>query len=74
MSRICQITGKKPITGNYRSHAMNATKRKFLPNLKLHKFWIPKQKKFITLRVSTQGIRIINKHGIESVLKKSLIK
>ncbi|HMI76909.1 MAG TPA: 50S ribosomal protein L28 [Buchnera sp. (in: enterobacteria)] len=70
MSRICQVTGKKPITGNNRSHAMNATKRKFLPNLQLHRFWMPKQKKFITLRVSAQGIRLINKKGIDFVLKQ----
>ena len=70
MSRICQVTGKKPITGNNRSHAMNATKRKFLPNLHFHKFWISKQKKFIVLRVSTQGMRIINKKGIDFVIKK----
>jgi len=69
MSRICQVTGKKPMTGNNRSHAMNATKRKFLPNIKMHKFWIPKQKRFIVLRVSTQGMRIINKKGIDFVLQ-----
>ncbi|QJC30568.1 50S ribosomal protein L28 [Enterobacteriaceae endosymbiont of Neohaemonia nigricornis] len=68
MSKICQITGKKTIKGNNRSHAMNATKRKFIPNLHYHKFWVKKQNKFIKLRISTKGIRLINKKGIEHIL------
>lgn len=68
MSRVCQITGKKPMKGNHRSHAMNAVKRRFLPNLHFHKFWLENEKKFIKLRVSTKGIRIIDKKGIEKFL------
>jgi large subunit ribosomal protein L28 len=70
MSRICQVTGKKPMVGNNRSHAMNATKRKFLPNLHFHRFWIPEEKRFIILRVSAKGMRVIDKKGINVVLKK----
>ncbi|QNS01829.1 MAG: 50S ribosomal protein L28 [Buchnera aphidicola (Pentalonia nigronervosa)] len=69
MSRICQITGKKRMIGNNRSHAMNATKKKFSPNIHDHRFWIPDQKRFIKLRVSTNGMRIIDKNGIESIIK-----
>ncbi|BBI01087.1 50S ribosomal protein L28 [Buchnera aphidicola (Nipponaphis monzeni)] len=74
MTGICQITGKKFMKGNKRSHAMNATKRRFLPNLKQHKFWITKNKKFIKLKLSTKGIRIIDKKGIESFLNLKQIK
>ncbi|MGP1957899.1 MAG: 50S ribosomal protein L28 [Arsenophonus sp.] len=70
MSRVCQITGKRSISGNNRSHAMNATKRRFLPNLHFHRFWIESQKRFIRLRISAKGIRIIDKNGIEVVLNK----
>ncbi|CAL4318788.1 50S ribosomal protein L28 [Buchnera aphidicola] len=70
MSQICKITGKKPMSGNNRSHAMNATKRKFLPNLQVHRFWVSEQKKFIKLRVSTKAIRLIDKKGILYFLKK----
>ncbi|WP_343192230.1 50S ribosomal protein L28 [Buchnera aphidicola (Formosaphis micheliae)] len=70
MSKICQITGKKIMVGNYRSHAMNATKRKFLPNLHFHRFWIPEEKRFIILRVSTKGMRLIDKKGIYTVLQE----
>ncbi|XBC44445.1 MAG: 50S ribosomal protein L28 [Buchnera aphidicola (Schlechtendalia peitan)] len=72
MSKICQITGKKPMTGNRRSHAMNATKRRFFPNLHFHKFWSIKQKKFILLKVSTKGIRCIDKIGLNKILEKPL--
>ncbi|QJC28789.1 50S ribosomal protein L28 [Enterobacteriaceae endosymbiont of Plateumaris consimilis] len=71
MSKICQITGKKVMKGNNRSHAMNATKRKFLPNIHYHKFWISSKKKFITLRVSIKGMRIIDKQGIEKIILKN---
>ncbi|CUR53473.1 50S ribosomal protein L28 [Serratia symbiotica] len=74
MSKFCQITGKHPISGNNRSHAMNATKRRFLPNLHLHRFWLESEKRFITLRVSTKGMRIIDKKGIDIVLSNMLIK
>lgn len=68
MTRICKITGKKPMYGNHRSHAMNAVKRRFLPNLHFHKFWLEDEKKFIKIRVSSKGIRIIDKKGINHFL------
>ncbi|PPI88377.1 50S ribosomal protein L28 [Candidatus Pantoea edessiphila] len=68
MSKICQVTGKHPLYGNNRSHAMNATKRRFIPNLHYHRFWIESKKCFITLRVSAKGMRIIDKKGIEVIL------
>ncbi|QJC33853.1 50S ribosomal protein L28 [Enterobacteriaceae endosymbiont of Donacia provostii] len=67
MTKICQITKKKTIKGNKRSHAMNATKRKFLPNIHYHKFWLAKEKRFIKLKISSKGIRLINKKGIENI-------
>lgn len=70
MSRVCKVTKKGPITGNNRSHAMNATKRRFLPNLHRHRFWVESEKRFITLRLSAKGIRIIDKKGIEAVLEE----
>ncbi|WWP02055.1 MAG: 50S ribosomal protein L28 [Candidatus Dasytiphilus stammeri] len=70
MSRLCLITGKRPLIGNNRSHAMNATKKRFLPNLQLRYFWSDIKKKFITIRISTKGIRIIDKKGFDSVLSK----
>lgn len=73
MTRICQITGKKPMHGHKRSHAMNATKRWFVPNLQYHRFWIESKKIFITLRISTKGIRLIDKLGIERCLLRSPI-
>lgn len=68
MSRVCQVTGKKPQTGNNVSHAKNRTRRRFLPNLQTHRFWVESEKRFVKLRVSTKGMRIIDKCGIESVL------
>ncbi|VFP88729.1 50S ribosomal protein L28 [Candidatus Erwinia haradaeae] len=68
MSQICQVTGKRPMTGNNRSHAMNATKRRFFPNLHSHRFWVQSEKRFVKLRISVQGMRIIDKKGIEEVL------
>lgn len=70
MAKTCKITGKRPQTGHRVSHANNKTKRRFLPNLKKHKFWVPSEKRFITLTVSTKAIRVITKLGIESALKK----
>lgn len=61
MSRVCQVTGKRPVVGNNRSHAMNATKRRFLPNLHSHRFWVEGEKRFVTLRVSAKGMRVIDK-------------
>ena len=68
MSRVCQVTGKRPVTGNNRSHALNATKRRFLPNLHSHRFWVESEKRWVKLRVSTKGMRIIDKNGIDAVL------
>ncbi|MDT9587054.1 MAG: 50S ribosomal protein L28 [Candidatus Arsenophonus melophagi] len=68
MSQVCPVTGKHPMHGHNRSHAMNATKRRFLPNLHSHRFWIESEKRFLKLRVSAKGMRIIDKKGIESVL------
>lgn len=69
MSRVCQITGKKALTGNNVSHANNKTKRKFYPNLQLKKFYIPEEDRWITLKLSTSAIKTINKNGIYAVLK-----
>ena len=68
MTRICQVTGKRPITGNNVSHAKNRTRRRFLPNLHQHRFWLQSEKRFVSLRVSGKGMRIIDKKGIELVL------
>ena len=68
MSRVCQVTGKGPAVGNNVSHANNKTKRRFLPNLHSHRFWIESEKRFVRLRVSAKGMRVIDKKGIENVL------
>ncbi|MBK8183136.1 MAG: 50S ribosomal protein L28 [Candidatus Competibacteraceae bacterium] len=68
MSRVCQVTGKGPITGNNVSHANNKTRRRFLPNLHAHRFWVESEQRFIRLRVSCHGMRIIDKRGIDAVL------
>ena len=69
MSRICQVTEKKPASGHNVSHANNKTKRRFLPNLHAKRFWVPSLNQFIKLTVSAKGMRIIDKHGIEKVLQ-----
>lgn len=71
MSRVCQITGKRPQVGNNVSHANNKTKRKFYPNLHKKRFFIPEEDKWITLKVSAKAIKTINKNGISAVLKKA---
>lgn len=68
MSKICQVTGKRPITGNNVSHAKNRTKRRFNPNLHHHKFWVESENCWIRLRLSAKGMRIIDKKGIDAVL------
>lgn len=68
MSRICQVTGKKPLTGNNVSHANNRTRRRFLPNLHTHKFWVESENRWVKLRVSAKGMRIIDKKGIDAVI------
>ncbi len=68
MSRVCQVTGKRPIAGNNVSHAHNKTRRRFLPNLQTHRFWVESEQRWVKLRVSTKGLRIIDKRGIDRVL------
>ncbi|SEL21685.1 large subunit ribosomal protein L28 [Atopomonas hussainii] len=68
MSRVCQVTGKGPVTGNNVSHANNKTRRRFLPNLHHHRFWVESEKRFVSLRVSAKGMRVIDKKGIDAVL------
>lgn len=68
MSRVCEVTGKRPMTGNNVSHAHNKTRRRFLPNLQTRRFWVSSENRFVRLRVSHQGLRIIDKKGIEVVL------
>jgi len=68
MSRVCQVTGKRPMSGNNVSHAHNKTRRRFLPNLHSHRFWLEKEQRYVKLRVSANGMRIIDKHGIEKVI------
>lgn len=68
MSRVCQITGKRPQAGNNVSHAHNKTRRRFLPNLQTKRFWLESEKRFVRLRVSHKGLRIIDKHGIDTVV------
>ncbi|MDH5276343.1 MAG: 50S ribosomal protein L28 [Gammaproteobacteria bacterium] len=69
MSRVCQVTGKRPTYGNTVSHANNKKRRRFLPNLHTHRFWLEGEKRFVSLRVSTRGLRTIDKLGIEKVLE-----
>lgn len=69
MSKVCQVTGKRPVAGNNVSHAHNKTRRRFLPNLHSHRFWVETEKRFVKLRVSSKGMRIIDKLGIDKVLK-----
>ena len=68
MSRVCQVTGKRPMSGNNVSHAHNKTRRRFLPNLHTHRFWVESEQRWVRLRVSSKGMRIIDKKGIETVL------
>jgi len=70
MSRVCQITGKGPMVGNNVSHANNKTKRRFLPNLQYRRFWLESERRWVRLRVSSAGLRLIDKKGIEVVLEE----
>lgn len=70
MSRVCQVTGKGPVTGNNISHANNKTRRRFLPNLQHHRFWVESEKRYVRLRVSSKGMRIIDRKGIDTVLSE----
>ncbi len=69
MSRVCEVTGKGPMSGNNVSHAHNKTRRRFLPNLHSHRFWVESENRFVRLRVSSKGMRIIDKLGIDTVLQ-----
>ena len=69
MSRVCEVTGKRPLVGNNVSHANNKTKCRFNPNLQEHRFWLEDEKRYVKLRVSAKGMRIIDKKGIEQVLQ-----
>ena len=68
MAKVCQVTGKGPMVGNHVSHANNKTKRRFLPNLHHHRLWVESEKRFIRLRLSSAGLRRIDKLGIDAVL------
>jgi large subunit ribosomal protein L28 len=68
MSRVCQVTGKKPMLGHNVSHANNKTRRRFLPNLQYRRFWVEAENRWVSLRVSQAGLRTIDRKGIETVL------
>jgi|TARA_B110000908_G_C10003371_1_gene335151 large subunit ribosomal protein L28 len=68
MSKVCQVTGKRPVAGNNVSHAHNKTRRRFVPNIHDHKFWFETENRFVKLRVSAKGMRIIDKKGIDVVV------
>jgi large subunit ribosomal protein L28 len=70
MARVCQVTGKKPMTGNNVSHANNKTKRRFLPNLQYRRFWLESENRWISMRVSNAALRTIDKKGIDVVLSE----
>jgi large subunit ribosomal protein L28 len=70
MSRVCQITGKSPVTGHKVSHSNIKTKRRFLPNLQTKRFFLAEENKWITLKVSSEGLRTINKNGLYTVVKQ----
>ena len=68
MSRVSQVTGKRPVAGNNVSHAHNKTRRRFLPNLHTHRFWVESEGRWVKLRLSTKGMRVIDKKGIDAVI------
>ncbi len=68
MARVCQVTGKAPMVGNNVSHANNKTKRRFLPNLPYRRIWVESENRFVRLRISNAGLRLIDKVGIDAVL------
>ena len=70
MARVCEVTGKKPMSGNSVSHANNKTKRRFLPNLQNRRFWVESENRWVSLRLSNAALRTIDKNGIDSVLAK----
>ncbi len=68
MSKVCQVTGKRPVVGNNVSHSQRKTRRRFLPNLHSHRFWLEAENRFVKLRVTAAGMRTIDKNGIDSVI------
>ena len=70
MARVCQLTGKKPMSGNNVSHANNKTKRRFLPNLQNRKFWVETENRWISMRITNAALRTIDKLGIDVIVKK----
>lgn len=70
MSRVCQVTGKRPITGNRVSHANNKTRRRFLPNIQTHTYWVESENRYVSLKLSARGMRTIDKLGIDLVLQR----
>ena len=70
MARVCQVTGKRPITGNKVSHSNIKTKRRFLPNLQTKRYFLPEEDRWVTLKVSSEAIRTINKNGLATVVKQ----
>ncbi|MDQ7074374.1 MAG: 50S ribosomal protein L28 [Gammaproteobacteria bacterium] len=68
MAKVCQVTGKRLMSGNNVSHAHNKTRRRFLPNLQSHRFWVESENRWVRLRLTTKGMRIIDKKGIDTVL------
>ena len=69
MSKVCQVTGRRPVAGNNRSHSMRATKRRFMPNIQRRRFWVPSENRFVRLTVSARGLKVIDKVGIEKVIR-----
>ena len=69
MSKICQVTGKRPMVGNNVSHSHKKTRRRFMPNLHTHSYWVPSENRYVRLTVSSKGMRIIDKKGIDTVMK-----
>lgn len=74
MARVCEVTGKKPMTGHHVSHANNKTKRRFMPNLQRRRFWVESEKRWVTLRLTNAGLRTIDKNGIDAVLAKIRVR
>ena len=74
MSKVCQVTGKRPMTGNNVSHAQNKNKRRFMPNLRFHRFWVDSENRYVRLRVSSKGMKIIDKKAIRNFEKDEIIE
>jgi len=70
MAKVCQVTGKRPMSGNNVSHAHNKTRRRFYPNLHTHRFWVVSENRFVKLKLSAKGLRVIDKKGIDTVLSE----